>query len=107
MPCRPEHSPDEKVEKLIYKLPSKLQSTLLPFQLEGLKFGLQRGGRCLIADEMGLGKTLQAIAIASCFFDEGPILVVCPVILRYSWAEELERWLPSYLSADIHLGIVS
>ncbi|KAL9227343.1 hypothetical protein vseg_003040 [Gypsophila vaccaria] len=103
MPCRPEHLPDDKVEEMISKLPKKLLSILLPFQLEGLKFGLQRGGRCLIADEMGLGKTLQAIAIASCFSDEGPILVVCPAILRYSWAEELERWLPSYLPADIHL----
>lgn len=32
---------------------------LLPFQHEGLKFGLLRGGRVLIADEMGVGKTLQ------------------------------------------------
>ncbi|XP_074316409.1 uncharacterized protein LOC141652718 [Silene latifolia] len=103
LPCRPEHLPDEKVEELMHKLPRKLLTTLLPFQHEGLKFGLQRGGRCLIADEMGLGKTLQAIAIASCFSDEGSILVVCPAILRYTWAEELERWLPSYLPADIHL----
>uniref|UniRef100_A0A803L9E9 DNA annealing helicase and endonuclease ZRANB3 n=1 Tax=Chenopodium quinoa TaxID=63459 RepID=A0A803L9E9_CHEQI len=102
-PCRPEHLSDEKVEELIKKLPRKLLDTLLPFQLDGLKFGLQRGGRCLIADEMGLGKTLQAIAIASCFANEGLILVVCPAILRYAWAEELERWLPSYLPADIHL----
>lgn len=36
---------------------------------------------------------------------EGPILVVCPAILRYSWAEELERWFPSCLPSDIHLGI--
>lgn len=36
--------------------------------------------------------------------DEGPILVVCPAVLRFSWAEELERWLPFCLPADIHLG---
>ncbi|KAL2935367.1 DNA annealing helicase and endonuclease ZRANB3 [Bienertia sinuspersici] len=103
IPCRPEHLSDEEVEELIMKLPRKLLNTLLPFQLDGLKFGLQRGGRCLIADEMGLGKTLQAIAIASCFANEDSILVVCPAILRYSWAEELEHWLPSYLPSDIHL----
>ncbi|XP_057517108.1 uncharacterized protein LOC130798224 [Amaranthus tricolor] len=103
IPCWPEHLSDEKVEELIKKLPRKLLDTLLPFQIDGLKFGLQRGGRCLIADEMGLGKTLQAIAIASCFADEGSILVVCPAILRYSWAEELEHWLPCYLPQDIHL----
>lgn len=38
-----------------------LLNSLLPFQLDGVRFGLQRGGRCLIADEMGLGKTLQVL----------------------------------------------
>ncbi|KAJ6882071.1 hypothetical protein NC651_028624 [Populus alba x Populus x berolinensis] len=52
---------------------------------------------------MGLGKTLQAIAIAGCFINEGPILVVCPAILRFSWAEELERWMPFCLPSEIHL----
>ena len=36
--------------------------------------------------------------------NEGSTLVVCPAILRFSWAEELERWLPFCLPADIHLG---
>ncbi|XP_019200029.1 PREDICTED: DNA annealing helicase and endonuclease ZRANB3 isoform X3 [Ipomoea nil] len=102
IPCRPEHLPDEKVDELISELPKTLLDTLLPFQLEGIRFGLRRGGRCLIADEMGLGKTLQAIAIARCFMNEGPTLIVCPAILRYSWAEELEHWL-SCLPSDIHL----
>ncbi|CAK9166287.1 unnamed protein product [Ilex paraguariensis] len=104
IPCRPEHLSDEKVDELIGKLPQSLLDALLPFQLEGVRFGLRRGGRCLIADEMGLGKTLQAIAIAGCFKSEGSILVVCPAILRFSWAEELERWFPFCLPADIHLG---
>ncbi|KAK6153464.1 hypothetical protein DH2020_013103 [Rehmannia glutinosa] len=90
IPCRPEHLPDEKVDELIAELPKLLLNSLLPFQLDGVRFGLRRGGSCLIADEMGLGKTLQAIAIAGCFMKEGSILVVCPAILRYSWAEELE-----------------
>ncbi|CAN1247690.1 DNA annealing helicase and endonuclease ZRANB3, partial [Linum perenne] len=46
-------------DEAIAKLPKKLLDVLLPFQVDGLRFGLQRGGRCLIADEMGLGKTLQ------------------------------------------------
>lgn len=62
IPCRPEHLSDEKVDELIGKLPKTLLDTLLPFQLEGVRFGLRRGGRCLIADEMGLGKTLQVCA---------------------------------------------
>ncbi|XVE56866.1 hypothetical protein DITRI_Ditri04bG0044700 [Diplodiscus trichospermus] len=103
IPCRPEHLSEEEVDELIKKLPRTLLDALLSFQLDGIKFGLRRGGRCLIADEMGLGKTLQAIAIAGCFMNEGSILVVCPAVLRYSWAEELERWLPFCLPSDIHL----
>ncbi|ESQ40715.1 hypothetical protein EUTSA_v10012481mg [Eutrema salsugineum] len=102
-PSKPEHFTEEKVEELIESLPRKLVNSLLPFQLDGLRFGLRRGGRCLIADEMGLGKTLQAIAIAGCFISEGSILVVCPAVLRFSWAEELERWLPFCLPSDVHL----
>ncbi|WZY80175.1 hypothetical protein YC2023_026559 [Brassica napus] len=102
-PCKHEHFAEEKVEELIGNLPRKLVDSLLPFQVDGLRFGLRRGGRCLIADEMGLGKTLQAIAIAGCFMSEGSVLVVCPAVLRYSWAEELERWLPFCLPSDIHL----
>lgn len=48
---------------------------------------------------------IQAIAIAGCFVSEGSILVVCPAILRFSWAEEIERWLPTCLPSDIHLGM--
>ncbi|XP_045825146.1 DNA annealing helicase and endonuclease ZRANB3 isoform X2 [Trifolium pratense] len=102
-PVRPEHLSDDEVDGLIRKLPKSLLDVLLPFQMDGLRFALRRGGRCLIADEMGLGKTLQAIAIAGCFMDEGSILVVCPAVLRYSWAEEIERWLPTCLPTDIHL----
>ena len=54
---------DDMVDELIGKLPKMLVDALLPFQLHGVNFGLQRGGRCLIADEMGLGKTLQVILL--------------------------------------------
>lgn len=55
----PNHITDSEVEQLLLKLPPNLSKTLLPFQKEGVKFGLQRGGRCLFADEMGVGKTIQ------------------------------------------------
>lgn len=61
LPCRPEQLSNERVDEYIRKLPKMLLDALMPFQLEGVRFGLQRGGRCLIADEMGLGKTLQVM----------------------------------------------
>ena len=56
---RAPHCSDNEIEELLKKLPKILKDALLPFQLEGVRFGLQRGGCCLIADEMGLGKTIQ------------------------------------------------
>ncbi|KAJ1291737.1 hypothetical protein BS78_02G339000 [Paspalum vaginatum] len=99
----PNWASDKEIDELLKKLPQQLKDALLPFQLDGVRFGLRRCGRCLIADEMGLGKTLQAIAIACCFKDKGSILIVCPAVLRYTWAEELERWDPSFMPKDIHL----
>ena len=40
-----------------------LRAILKPFQFEGIKFVVSRGGRALIADEMGVGKTIQAIGV--------------------------------------------
>ena len=46
----------------------------------------------------------QAIAVASWYLHEGPLLVVCPASLRLHWAEQLERWLPQLCPQQIHLG---
>lgn len=59
-----------------------LADRMRPFQREGVKFGLRAGGRLLIGDEMGLGKTVQACALAKCYQDEWPVLVVTPSSLR-------------------------
>ena len=59
IPFMPIHVSDIVVDELMQQIPSKLRSVLLPFQVEGVKYGLRRGGRCLIADEMGVGKTIQ------------------------------------------------
>lgn len=74
-------------------IPSTLEEQLMPFQREGVCFGLRRGGRCLIGDEMGLGKTVQALALASAYRDEWPGLIVSPSSLREQWADALHRWL--------------
>jgi len=46
-------------------LPSTLYTALLPYQKEGVKFGLRQKGKVFIADEMGLGKTLQVFCFSS------------------------------------------
>lgn len=65
VPYGPTHLTDSEVDQLLLNLPQGLAKTLLPFQREGVKYGLQRGGRCLLADEMGVGKTIQVRSLRS------------------------------------------
>ncbi|KAK3418183.1 hypothetical protein EUGRSUZ_H04132 [Eucalyptus grandis] len=85
-------------------MPSDVESKLLPFQRDGVRFVLQHGIRVLIADEMGLGKTLQAIAVATCVRDSWPVLVLTPSSLRLHWATMIQQWL-NIPSSDILLVI--
>ncbi|XP_054712629.1 SWI/SNF-related matrix-associated actin-dependent regulator of chromatin subfamily A-like protein 1 [Uloborus diversus] len=78
-----------------------LLKALLPFQVEGVNFGIQHCGRILLADDMGLGKTIQAIAIAYYYRRHWPLLVVTPSSVRYSWAEAFRTWLPSVGTHDV------
>ncbi|XP_027492831.1 SWI/SNF-related matrix-associated actin-dependent regulator of chromatin subfamily A-like protein 1 [Corapipo altera] len=78
---------------------SKIVTSLMPFQREGVNFAILRNGRLLLADDMGLGKTIQAICIAAYYQNEWPLLVVTPSSVRFTWAEAFHRWLPS-LSPD-------
>ena len=64
----------------------------MPFQREGVVFGLQRKGRIYLADDMGLGKTIQALAIASAYRQEWPLLIVCPSSVRFSWRSSVIRY---------------
>lgn len=57
--------PREACEVLLYTLPAGLRETLLPFQRDGVLYGLRRRGRCLIADEMGTGKVLLVCVAVS------------------------------------------
>lgn len=82
------------------RIPSYIESKLLPFQREGVRFVLQHGGRALLADEMGLGKTLQAIAVAACIRDSWPVLILAPSSLRLHWASMIQHWL-NIPSSDI------
>lgn len=59
-----------------------LVNALMPFQKEGVLFGIQKQGRCLIADEMGLGKTYQALALADFYKHEWPLLICTTAATR-------------------------
>ncbi|XP_058083597.1 uncharacterized protein LOC131231432 isoform X5 [Magnolia sinica] len=82
------------------RMPRFIESKLLSFQRDGVRFVLQHGGRALLADEMGLGKTLQAIAVAACVRQSWPVLVLTPSSLRLHWASMIQQWL-NLSSTDI------
>jgi GRF zinc finger len=46
-------------------LPPSMVDKLMDYQIAGIHFALDRGGRCLIGDDMGLGKTLRTSMIFS------------------------------------------
>ena len=52
---------------------------------------------------MGLGKTIQAISVAYIYKNEWPLLIVVPSSLRYSWVEEIEKWIPDINPTDINM----
>lgn len=62
-----------------------MESQLLPFQQNGIRFVLEQGGRALIVDAMGLGKTLQAIVVTSCLKDAWPVPIITPYALCLQW----------------------
>ncbi|XP_025835934.1 SWI/SNF-related matrix-associated actin-dependent regulator of chromatin subfamily A-like protein 1 [Agrilus planipennis] len=82
------------------KIDSKLQNALMPFQKEGVYFGIDKNGRCLIADDMGLGKTFQALAIADYYRDDWPILIVTTSSTKNIWEETIHKFLPSVSIMD-------
>lgn len=63
------------VEIPLSSLEKNLYEALMPFQKIGIRYGIEKKGRCLIADEMGLGKTYQALALADFYKDDWPLLV--------------------------------
>lgn len=94
-----------------------LKITLLPHQIRGLRFLLDReaekishkGG--LLCDDMGLGKTIQSISLILSNpmkekVENGPIkatLVVAPLALVYQWQNEIKDKAPK-LRVKVHHG---
>ncbi|KAF5302073.1 hypothetical protein FQR65_LT08623 [Abscondita terminalis] len=73
----------------------ELISVLMPFQIDGVCFGIDKNGRCLIADEMGLGKTFQALAIAHYYIDDWPLLIVTTASMKNEWESTIHKYIPS------------
>ena len=69
--------PLDACEALLYQLPQGLRETLLPFQRDGVLYGLRRRGRCLIADEMGTGKVKYATVPCVALTRRGGITEQC------------------------------
>jgi SWI/SNF-related matrix-associated actin-dependent regulator 1 of chromatin subfamily A len=100
-------SPKMRDDSMRYcHIPSDMEDKLMPFQREGIRFILRRGGRALLGDEMGLGKTVQALGAASAYKDEWPVMIVCPSSLRESWSTAIQEWLkvPERKIRVIHTG---
>eukprot|EP01033_Poteriospumella_lacustris_P023068 gene23068-17457_t len=75
-----------------------LRQMLLPFQVEGIKFVIARGGRALIGDEMGCGKTIQAISILQHYRNKWPALLIVPPNLMDQWKGEILRFCADFLT---------
>eukprot|EP01047_Picozoa_sp_COSAG01_P047176 COSAG01_NODE_4483_length_4984_cov_1.930194_4_plen_448_part_00 len=87
---------EAEVDRRLSATPLGLQSgtkrAMFPYQLEAVRQGLRWGGKLLLADGMGLGKTLTSIALACCYRDVWPLLIICPATVKGQWCQELIRW---------------
>ncbi len=89
------------------ELPTEIQATLRPYQLEGFHFlaylSTNRFGG-ILADDMGLGKTVQTLAWLAWLRAQSlnsqpstlnPSLVVCPKSVADNWRAEAEHFYPT------------
>ncbi len=42
---------------------------------------------------MGVGKTIQALSIAYIYKTDWPLLIITPSSLRYTWKDEIAKWI--------------
>ena len=87
------------------EVPTKLNATLRPYQVEGfhfLAYLATNGFGGILADDMGLGKTIQSLTYVLWLIDEAeknkephrPVLVVCPKSVLDVWASEAVKFAP-------------
>jgi superfamily II DNA or RNA helicase len=95
------------VESYEPALPSTLQATLRPYQVDGFiwlarlaEWGV---GACL-ADDMGLGKTVEALALILHRAAQGPTLVAAPTSVCANWVSESQRFAPTLRPVRFGIG---
>ncbi len=88
-------------------IPSTLQATLRPYQVDGFtwlarltEWGV---GACL-ADDMGLGKTIEALALILHRAAQGPTLVAAPTSVCANWVAEAQRFAPTLRPIRFGIG---
>ncbi|CAH8837863.1 unnamed protein product [Trichobilharzia szidati] len=90
------------------RIPDDLLAAMFPFQKDGVCLALKRSGRILLADDMGLGKTIQSLAIAFAYHSEWPLLIIAPSSVRFSWRDQIIRWLGKALNLNLtHITVVN
>ena len=72
---------------------------LYPYQQKGVDFLYQLGSG-ILGDEPGLGKSAQALALCEKVQAE-KVLIFCPAVLKWQWAQEIEKFLPGNKSVVI------
>lgn len=70
--------------------------SLMPYQLDGVKFAEAANARCLIADQQGLGKTVQAAVLLKLHLEDlAPCVIVTKARVKLQMVREMMRWTTS------------
>ena len=90
---------DAEVELRYHAMPASLERALLPFQREGVRFGLRRRGRALIADEMGVtgSPSIYTRAVVMRMAEESSARHMCIQYWPQIWNAQRVRPSPSTL----------
>ena len=95
------------VESYQPAIPSTLQATLRPYQVDAFVWLARLAewgvGACL-ADDMGLGKTVEALAVILHRASQGPTLVAAPTSVCANWVSEAQRFAPTLRPVRFGIG---